>query len=141
MRRVWDCRYRPNYRHVVARTPGNLPAELSSFIDRRVEVAEVVRALGSARLVLLSGPAGVGKTRLALRVAGRVARSFPDGVWLVELAELADPALVEHTVAQTLRVPENEGYRPAELLARYLRDRRLLLVLDNCEHLVPACAA
>ncbi len=100
----------------------------------------MTRLLGTARLVTLTGSAGVGKTRLALRIGARVARSFSDGVWLVELAELADPALVEHTIAQTLQVPEDEGRAPAELLARYLQDRNLLLVLDNCEHLVPACA-
>ena len=121
------------------RTAG-LPAELTSFVGRRPEVTELTRLLSEARLVTLNGGAGVGKTRLALRVAARLARAFPDGVWLVELAGLADPALVEYAVAQTLQVPEDDGSSPAALLARFLRHRQALLVLDNCEHLVRACA-
>jgi predicted ATPase/DNA-binding CsgD family transcriptional regulator len=118
-----------------------LPAELTSFVGRRQEITELTRLLSEARLVTLKGGAGVGKTRLALRVASRLTRAYPDGVWLVELAHIGDPALVEYTVAQTLQVPEDEDSPPATLLARFLRSRDALLVLDNCEHLVRACAA
>jgi predicted ATPase/DNA-binding CsgD family transcriptional regulator len=125
----------------VARRAADLPAELTSFVGRRTEITELTRLLARARLVTLAGGAGVGKTRLALRTAARLVRSFADGVCLVELAGLTDPALVEHAVCQALRVPEESGAEPHGLLARFLRDRRMLLLLDNCEHLVPACAA
>ena len=119
----------------------NLPIALTSFIGREHEQDEV-RALlqGAARLVTLTGAGGAGKTRLALAVADVALSAYPDGVWLVELASLADPALVIGTVAQVLGLRE-EPHRPllATLLA-YLKDRHLLLVLDNCEHLVAACA-
>jgi predicted ATPase/DNA-binding CsgD family transcriptional regulator len=124
---------------VATRTAG-LPADLTSFVGRRQEVTELTRLLSEARLVTLKGGAGTGKTRLALRVASRLARAFPDGLWLVELAGIADPALIEYTVAQTLQVAEDDGSSPADLLARFLRHRQALLVLDNCEHLVRACA-
>ena len=124
----------------MARRAAGLPAEATSFVGRRTEITELTRLLARARLVTLTGGAGVGKTRLAVRTAARLARTFADGVCLVELAGLTDPALVVHTVAQTLRVPEEAGSPPQALLARFLRDRQMLLVLDNCEHLVAACA-
>ena len=120
---------------------GNLPAELTSFVDRRDDIANITHLMSTARLVTLTGPAGVGKTRLALRVAARLGRSVVEGAWFIELAGVNDPALVEHTVAQTLHVPEDEGPDPAALVERFLRDRQLLLVLDNCEHLLSACRA
>ncbi|MBV9381486.1 MAG: LuxR family transcriptional regulator [Streptosporangiaceae bacterium] len=120
---------------------GNLPLELSSFVGRRHEVSEARRLLSAARLVTLTGTGGVGKTRLALRTAAEVRRAFRDGVWLTELGQLHDPALVAHTVAATLGLGEQPG-RPTEAsLTEYLAARRVLLVLDNCEHLVDACAA
>src|SRR5262245_54469077 len=91
-----------------------LPAESTSFVGRRQETIELTRLLSEARMVTLKGGAGVGKTRLALRVASRSVRAFPDGVWLVDLA---DRALVEEAVAETLRVPEDDGVPPADLLS------------------------
>ncbi|WP_067811244.1 ATP-binding protein [Actinomadura kijaniata] len=121
--------------------PGNLPAETSSFIGRRDELAEVRRTLDRARLVTLLGPGGVGKTRLALRAASGVRQAFPGGVWLVELSALRAPELIAHTVAQTLRLPGPAAGDPVDLLADHLADAApTLLVLDTCEHLVHACA-
>ncbi|MEQ0559838.1 LuxR C-terminal-related transcriptional regulator [Amycolatopsis sp. NEAU-NG30] len=120
------------------RSAGNLPAELTSFVGRRHELAEAKRLLSAARLVTLTGAAGVGKTRLALRVAADVRRAFPDGVWLAELADVGDPQLVPHTVAAALGL-RGTGDQAAGL-AEYLEDRQLLLVLDNCEHVAEECA-
>jgi len=119
---------------------GNLPTELTSFIGRRDELAEVRRLLAGSHLVTLTGVGGVGKTRLALRAAAGLARAFPDGVWLVRLDQLRQEALVAQAVAGTLGLQDRVGYSPAASLAEYLAERRLLLVLDNCEHLVGAVA-
>src|SRR5262249_13891005 len=105
------------------------------------ELAEVRRLLDTARLLPLTGSGGAGKTRLALHVAGDLLARFPEGVWLVELAGLTDPALVPQAVAATLRVREQPNRPVRDTLADYLRPRQLLLLLDNCEHLVQACAA
>jgi predicted ATPase len=119
----------------------NLPAELTSFVGRRQELDEVKRLLSVSRLVTLAGVGGAGKTRLALRVAADRRRAFPDGVWCVELAKLRDPELLVDTVADTLGLRE-QSTRPAlAMLSDYLASRQLLLVLDNCEHLVDAAAA
>ncbi|HEX5296884.1 MAG TPA: AAA family ATPase, partial [Streptosporangiaceae bacterium] len=114
--------------------------ELSSFVGRRGEVAQVRRLLAKSRLVTLTGVGGVGKTRLALRAAAGLARAFPDGVWLVRLDELRDEALVAQAVAGALGLRERADAAPEAALADYVADRRLLLVLDNCEHLVEAAA-
>ncbi|WP_084598929.1 ATP-binding protein [Actinoplanes subtropicus] len=119
---------------------GNLPTELTSFVGRRHDVAEVKRLLPAARLVTVTGVGGVGKTRLALRVARQLHRSFPGGVWLVQLDRLRDQSLLALTVAGTLGLVEQPGRAAAEVLAEYLRGRRVLLLLDNCEHLVDAVA-
>src|SRR5215510_727296 len=119
---------------------GNLPAELTSFVGRRGELAEVRRLLAGSRLVTLTGVGGVGKTRLALRAAAGLARAFPGGEWLVRLDQLRDEALVAQAVAGALGLQDRGGYAPAAALADYLAGRRLLLVLDNCEHLVDAVA-
>lgn len=116
-----------------------LPAELTSFVGRRQELLEVRALLATSRLVTLTGPGGVGKTRLALRTAVRVQRTFPDGVWLVELAAVHDPALLAKTIGMTLGLRDADE-DPAARLTSYLADRSLLLVLDNCEHLAEACA-
>ena len=123
-----------------ARVTGNLPAELTSFVGRRGEVAEVRRLLAGSRLVTLTGVGGVGKTRLALRAAAELARAFPGGVWLVRLDQLRDEALVAQAVAGALGLQDRAGYSPEAALAEYLAGRQLLLVLDNCEHLVDAVA-
>ncbi|WP_328474025.1 LuxR C-terminal-related transcriptional regulator [Actinoplanes sp. NBC_00393] len=119
---------------------GNLPAELSSFVDRTRERAELKRLLAAARLVTVTGIGGVGKTRTALRVAAEVRRAFPDGAWLADLATLTDPGLLTETVAQAVGVKDQTARPPAESLAGYLAPRRLLLILDTCEHLAADCA-
>ncbi len=117
-----------------------LPVELTSFIGRRREVAEVKALLSEARLVTLAGVGGVGKTRLAMRIAADAGRTFPDGVWLVELAALDDPALLAQTVAEAMELLGQSERSPADALVEHLRDRRALLVLDNCGHLLDECA-
>jgi predicted ATPase/DNA-binding CsgD family transcriptional regulator len=119
---------------------GNLPAEVTSFVGRRHEMTDVRRMLSTSRLVTLAGAGGVGKTRLAQRVGLEMRRAFPDGVWLVELAELRDPDLVAVTVAEALGVREESVSSGAPGLATFLAGRQALLILDNCEHLVGACA-
>ncbi|MFC0114024.1 ATP-binding protein [Kibdelosporangium aridum] len=109
-------------------------------MDRRREIAEAKRLLSSTQLLTLTGAGGVGKTRLALRVAAGVRRAFTDGVWLVELAALQDRTLLEQTVADTVGLRDQSARSPREVLVGYLRNKRLLLVLDNCEHLVDRCA-
>jgi predicted ATPase/DNA-binding CsgD family transcriptional regulator len=122
------------------RRTGNLPAEATSFIGRRREVAAVRRKLAEARLISLVGPGGVGKTRLAIRIATDLARGFRDGGWLVELAEVLDPALVPNAVMAALDLRDQAATEPRALLLTYLRDKELLLVVDNCEHLLGAAA-
>jgi non-specific serine/threonine protein kinase len=120
--------------------PSNLPLQLTSFVGRERALAATRELLAAHRLVTLTGAGGVGKTRLALEAAGALRPAYPDGVWLAELAALADPALVAHAVAAATGVREQPGRPLAATLADALRDKRLLLVLDNCEHLVEACA-
>ena len=126
------------------RTPerplNNLPLELSSFVGRERALAEVERSLENTRLLTLMGSGGCGKTRLALAVASELVGGLEDGVWLVELAPLADPSLVPQAVASTLGVREQPGRSLTETLCDYLRSKKMLLVLDNCEHLIEACA-
>ena len=120
--------------------PNNLPMHLTSFIGREHEIAEVKRLLSEARLLTLTGWGGAGKTRLALHVAADVLEGFKDGVWLVELAPLSDPDLVAHAVASAVKVREQPGRPILATLCDFLKDKYLLLVLDNCEHLLVACA-
>jgi hypothetical protein len=117
-----------------------LRLEQTSFVGRRRELAEIVQALGWTRLLTLTGPGGAGKTRLAYEAAARLASSYPDGVQAVELASLSRPELVAQAVASVLDVPLPETGTAEVALARQLAERRLLLVLDNCEHLLDACA-
>lgn len=119
---------------------GNLPYLLSSFIGRQAELAAVKEALSGQRLVTLTGPGGVGKTRLALAAAAEVGEQQPDGIFLVELASLSDASLVTQTVATTLGLREQPGQDWLDSLVEWLRPRRTLLILDNCEHLLDACA-
>jgi non-specific serine/threonine protein kinase len=120
--------------------PGNLPLPLTSFVGRDTAIAEVTRLLSTTRLLTLTGAGGCGKSRLALRIGEEVRRAYADGAWLVELAALSDPTLLPHTVASALGVREAPGRPLLDLLTAYLRGRSLLLILDNCEHLVAACA-
>lgn len=122
------------------RRSGNLPAEATSFVGRRRELAEVRKKLTTARVVSLVGPGGVGKTRLAIRAADSLGRGFADGPWLVELADLYDPALVTNAVVAALDLRDQTAAEPIEVLAAYLQDKQLLLVIDNCEHLLEAAA-
>ncbi|MEU3254776.1 BTAD domain-containing putative transcriptional regulator [Streptomyces sp. NPDC006997] len=124
-----------------ARGHGNLPAETTSFIGRERELARVRRLLDRSRLVTLTGVGGVGKTRLALRVARRPGSGFPDGAWLVDLAAVTDPALVARAVAESLGLRDQSTRSAADAVAEHLSARRLLLVLDNCEHLTAAVSA
>ena len=123
-----------------SRRPGNLPAEATSFVGRRRELAALKRKLSSARLVSLVGPGGVGKTRLAIRAAGEVSRGFSGGAWLVELADVRDPALVGNAVMAAMDLRDQAAAAPSALLADYLEDKQLLLVVDNCEHLLEPAA-
>ena len=119
---------------------GNLPHELTNFVGRRRELAEVRRLLSESHLVTLTGMGGVGKTRLALRVAADLQEDFEDGVWLVELGALAEPHLLADTVVAALGLRERVARSPLPLLIDFLADRRVLIVLDNCEHLVEEVA-
>jgi hypothetical protein len=121
-------------------TPNNLPQQPTSFIGRERETVDVRKALGTARLLTLQGAGGIGKTRLSLQVAADVLEDYPDGVWLVELAPLTDERLVPQAVASVLGVKEEAGRPVTEALVKHVSDRRLLLILDNCEHVVQACA-
>ncbi len=123
-----------------ARPAGNLPPALTSFVGRGREMAEVKRLVSERRLVTLSGPGGAGKTRLALAVARPLLEEYEGGVWWVELAALPDGDLVPQVVAQTLGVREAPRLSPTEALAEHVGSEKALLLLDNCEHLIEACA-
>jgi predicted ATPase/class 3 adenylate cyclase/DNA-binding NarL/FixJ family response regulator len=132
----------------LAAIPNNLPIQMTSFIGREHELGELQRLLLTTRLLTLTGPGGTGKTRLSLQVATAVLGSpsagsglaFKDGVWFIELAPLSDPALLPQTVATTLGLHEDRGRPVFDVLTDYLRNKDLLLLLDNCEHLKDACA-
>ncbi|HEY2269188.1 MAG TPA: AAA family ATPase, partial [Streptosporangiaceae bacterium] len=130
--------------------PGELPLEVTGFVGRACELAELTGLLRTARLVTVTGPGGVGKTRVALRAVAQMAQDqstenglaseFPDGVWLVELSGLRDPELLPDTVATGLGLAGNENHSQLDAILDHLRDQRLLLILDTCEHLIDACA-
>jgi predicted ATPase/class 3 adenylate cyclase len=120
-------------------TPNNLPTQLTSFIGREAELAKAQELLSSGRLLTLTGPGGTGKTRLALQVAACMIEDFPDGVWLVELAPLADQDLVLQSIAAVLNVRDHPERPLQQSIVEALRNRKLLLLLDNCEHLIEAC--
>lgn len=124
----------------IATALNNLPTQLTSFIGRERELREAKGKLENARLLTLIGPGGTGKTRLSLQLAADVLPNFTDGVWLVELAALADPALILQTIASILNVRAQIGMPLVNIVMDYLRAKNLLLILDNCEHLVEACA-
>lgn len=120
---------------------GKLPLETTSFVGRERALGEIEELLGQTRILTLTGAGGSGKTRLALRAAGGLRESFGNGAWWVELASLAGPDLVPRKVASTLGVAELPGRQTSELLVEYLESKEVLLILDNCEHLVDACAS
>ncbi|MFJ1560909.1 ATP-binding protein [Streptomyces mirabilis] len=123
-----------------AKSVGDLPLEVTSFIGRRSEVSDTKRLLSASRLVTLTGPGGVGKTRLVLQVAAALRRTFRDGVRFVELAELRDPSLLAYKVAERLDLRDQSARTPIETVIEYLTPRDLLLIFDNCEHLIDECA-
>ncbi len=125
----------------IATRIGNLPAEPNSFVGRERDLAELALLLGEVRALTLCGPGGIGKTRLALRLAAELVPGFPDGAWLVELGDSTDPALVPLRVAAVLGIRAEPGRPLTDTLADALRPRRMILILDTCEHLVDACAA
>ncbi len=118
--------------------PNNLPLQLTSFVGREREVGEVVELLQRARLVTLTGPGGTGKTRLALAVAAELLDDFPDGVFFIDLAPLSDPEGMPSAVARVLGIPERPDLLPRDSVERFLREKHLLLLLDNFEHLLAA---
>jgi len=120
--------------------PNNLPQQVTSFVGRQRELAEAGKLLRDNRLLTLVGPGGIGKTRLSLQIAADSMEDYPEGVWLVELAPLSDPRLVPQAVASALGVKEEAGRPVSEALAKFVQDRRILVILDNCEHLLDACA-
>src|ERR1700736_4628371 len=127
------------------RTPKNisahsLPSQFTSFVGRSAQLAEARNLLAPHRLITLTGAGGVGKTRLAVEVASQLVAEYNDGVWYVDLAPITDPELVPVTVARALGLPDQPGRSTMDTLARFVRDRQLLVVLDNCEHLLDACA-
>ncbi len=124
----------------LASFPNNLPTHLTSFIGREKEIAEIKQDLKEHRLVTLTGSGGTGKTRLSLQVAADVVDSFPNGVWFIELAPLADPDLIPQTILSEIGIVEQQGKDPLDVLKEYLQDKQTLIVLDNCEHLVSASA-
>jgi predicted ATPase/DNA-binding CsgD family transcriptional regulator len=120
---------------------GNLPPELTSFVGREELLKQALDLLEATKLLTLTGPGGAGKTRLALQVARRLQTPFPDGAWVVDLAQLSEPGLVDLTVAAALGLRDQSSRPGRDPLIRHLRRRRMLLVLDNCEHLVKAVEA
>jgi predicted ATPase/class 3 adenylate cyclase/DNA-binding CsgD family transcriptional regulator len=119
----------------------HLPVQLTSFVGRGAEMNDVRQILAENRFVTLTGAGGVGKTRLAVQLAGEIAGGFDGGVWLVDLAPITDPDLVLVAVIRALGLPDAPGRSTIDTLLRFVGDRRMLLVLDNCEHLLDACAA
>jgi predicted ATPase/class 3 adenylate cyclase len=120
--------------------PNNLPIQLTHFVGREQELSEVERLLAGTHLLTLTGPGGTGKTRLALQAAAAVLEQFPQGAWLVELAPVTDPQIVVQAIANVLTVRDAPGRSLLETLIDYFRYKSLLLVLDNCEHLIETCA-
>jgi predicted ATPase len=120
--------------------PNNLPTQLTSFVGREKELADIQKLLLDTHILTLIGPGGTGKTRLSIQVASALLDRFPDGLWLVELALILDPLLVPRVTAMTMGL-RDEPQRPVvDMLCDYLREKKMLIILDNCEHLVDACA-
>src|SRR4030095_10828914 len=120
--------------------PNNLPQQITSFIGRERELDEAHGLLRNTRLLTLTGAAGLAKTRLSLQLAANAKADYPDGIWFVELAPLTDARRVPHAVASVLAVREDAGRPIIEAIVKHLHDLKLLVILDNCEHLADACA-
>ena len=120
--------------------PNNLPAQLTSFIGREKEMIEIKQAINEHRLVTLTGSGGTGKTRLSLQVAADLRDQFPDGLWFIELAPLSNPDLIPQTILSVFGIGEQQGRTITQSLIDHIHDRKLLILLDNCEHLIQACA-
>src|SRR6266540_5106293 len=118
----------------------NLPVQLTSFIGREQEIAEAQKLLSSTRILTFIGPGGTGKTRLCLQVAAEQFSEFKDGVWLIELAQLADSKYILSTIASAFHLREQQSVTLIDTVTDYLRGKQSLLVLDNCEHLIETCA-
>ena len=118
----------------------HLPVQLTSFVGRETDIAQVGGLVAKNRLVTLTGAGGVGKTRLAIQIAGQIANEFADGVWYADLAPITDPDLAPITMARALGLPDQPGRSTKDTLSRFVADRQLLVVLDNCEHLLDASA-
>ena len=121
-------------------TPNNLPQQVTSFVGRERELAQARDLLSRGRLLTLLGVGGLGKSRLSLQIAAEMLDAFPDGVWLVELASIADERLVPLSVASALGVKEESGHPVQDALVKHVAQRQILIILDNCEHLIDACA-
>jgi len=120
--------------------PNNLPVQMTSFVGREQEMSEATRLMRTTRLLTLGGIGGSGKTRLALQIAADLLQEFENGVWLVDLAPLTEPAVIPHAMASALSIGEQRERPVVTVLTDYLRTKHVLLVLDNCEHLIAACA-
>ena len=130
----------PPLRTAKAARSHNLPAQLTSFIGRAGQIDEVARSCCvDNRLVTLTGAGGAGKTRLAVEAAAQLTDEFEDGVWWIDLAPVADPVVVPVTIARTLGLPDQQGRSPMDTVLRFISDRKMLLLLDNCEHLLDVC--
>jgi predicted ATPase/class 3 adenylate cyclase/DNA-binding CsgD family transcriptional regulator len=130
----------PPLRTAKAVVSQNLPAQLTSFVGRGAQMTDVEKLLADNRLVTLTGVGGAGKTRLAVEIAARIAPEYADGVWYVDLASVTHPAVVRIAVARALGLPDQPGRTTMDTLLRFVRDRQMLVVLDNCEHLLDATA-
>ena len=118
----------------------NLPAPITTFVGREKEQSDVIQLISKHRLVTLTGSGGVGKTRLSIKVGEQVLENYADGVWLVELAAILDPLLVPRITAIAIGLRDEPQHPIIDMLSDYLREKRMLIILDNCEHLVDACA-
>ena len=123
-----------------SQSQGNLPHPLTTFIGRRDDLDHLIRRIVNIRLLTLTGSGGIGKTRLAIELARQISRSFPDGLWLIDLAPISDPTRIAQAVARELKVQEQAGRSIAEMIEAYFRNRQALLVLDNCERVIAGSA-
>ncbi len=119
----------------------NLPVQLTSFVGRQAEMGELRHLVATNRLVTLAGAGGAGKTRLAIEIATQLVAEFGDGIWYIDLAPITNPAVAPVTVARTLGLLDQPGRSTMELLVRFFDEKKMLLLLDNCEHLLDACGA